>query len=297
MLMQRRLLLAAPFLAVIPRAHAQAPLAVTASFSILADMTRQIGGARVSVSAIVGPDVDSHGFQARPSDASALRDAALVVRNGIGFEPWLDRLLGASRPRGLVVTASEGIAPRTIAGARRAPDPHGWQDLGRAATYVANIETGLIAADPSGAGAYREGASAYRARLAALDAWVRGEIATVPEARRKIITSHDALGYFAEAYGVTFLAPQRMAAHGEPSAAALGALIRQARAERISAIFLENAGSPAILERLAREAGMAVRGRLYADALSAASGPAATYEAMFRHNVTLMVPAMRGNAG
>ncbi|MBR0655549.1 metal ABC transporter solute-binding protein, Zn/Mn family [Plastoroseomonas arctica] len=302
--MHRRALLATPFLATIRPARAQAPLAVAASFSILADMARQIGGARVTVTAIVGSDVDSHGFQARPSDAASVRNAALVLRNGLNFEPWLDRLLGASTPRGRVVTATERMAlrgmgapvPADRTGPRRPPDPHGWQDLGRAALYVSNIEAGLIAADPAGAETYRDNARAYRARLAVLDAWVRAEIASVPEARRKIITGHDAFGYFAEAYGVTFLAPQGMAPQGEPTAAAIGALVRQARAERISAIFLENATSPAILERLAQEAGMQVRGRLYADALSVATGPAPTYEAMMRHNVTLMVPAMRGNA-
>jgi len=302
--MQRRALLALPFLAASSPTRAQPPLPVTASFSILADMARQVGGARVAVTAIVGPDVDSHAFQARPSDAAALRNAALVLRNGLNFEPWLDRVLGAAAPQGRVVTATTGMALRSMGdqpaperrtGPRRPPDPHGWQDLRRAATYVTNIEAGLAAADPQGADTYREGARAYRARLVALDAWIRAEVATVPEARRRIITSHDAFGYFAEAYGVTFLAPQGMAPQGEPSAAAMGALIRQARAERISAIFLENASSPAILERLAREAGMTVRGRLYADALSAATGPAATYEAMIRHNVGLMVPAMRAN--
>lgn len=294
--MQRRALLAAPFLLASRPARTQAPLAVVASFSILADMAREVGGARIAVSAIVGPDTDSHGFQARPSDAAALRNAALVLRNGLGFEPWLDRLLAAAGPRGRVVTVSDGMARRSFGPGRR-PDPHGWQDLGRAAIYVTQIEAGLIAADPAGAAAYREGAAAYRARLAALDAWVRAEIAAVPTPRRRIITSHDAFGYFAEAYGVTFLAPQGAAAQGEPSAAALAALIRQARTERISAIFLENAQNPATLERLAREAGATIRGRLYADALSAADGPAPSFEAMVRHNVGLMVPAMRGNAG
>lgn len=314
--MQRRALLALPILAVPTLARAQAPLAVTVSFSILDDLVRQIGGGRVAVTTIVGADVDSHAFQARPSDATSLRNAALVLRNGLGFEPWLDRLLGAAAPRGRVVTLTEGITPRLMdahahahghdhggvarrqqhhVGPRQVPDPHAWQDLRLVAIYLRNIEAALSAADAPGAATYRANAQAYAARIVTLDAWVRAQIGTVPEARRKIITNHDAFGYFGAAYGVTMLAPQGLSTHGEPSAAALGGLIRQARAESISAIFLENASNPAIIERLAREAGMRVRGRLYADALSAPSGAAPTFEAMVRHNLGLMVPAMRAD--
>ena len=313
--MQRRTLLALPLLAVPTLARAQTPLVVTVSFAILADMVRQIGGARVAVTTIVGPDVDSHAFQARPSDATSLRNAALVLRNGLGFEPWLDRLLGAAAPRGRVVTLTEGITPRLMdghahghdhggaarrqqqhVGPRQVPDPHAWQDLRLVLLYLRNIEAALSAADAPGAATYRASAQAYAARIEALDAWVRAQLGTVPEARRKIITNHDAFGYFGAAYGVTMLAPQGLSTHGEPSAAALGGLIRQARAESISAIFLENVSNPAIIERLAREAGMRVRGRLYADALSVPTGPAPTFEAMVRHNLGLMVPAMRGDA-
>lgn len=314
-MMRRRALLALPLLAAPALARAQAaPLAVVASFTILADMARQVGGARVGVTAIVGPDVDSHVFQARPSHAEALRNAGLVLRNGIGFEPWLDRLLGAAGPRGRVVTVTEGITPRVLEGGhnhdhggpgrrqqhfvgpRRVPDPHAWQDLRLAATYLRNIEAAFSAADPAGAAEYRSRAAAYGARLAALDTWVRAQVATVPEARRKVITNHDAFGYFGAAYGVTFLAPQGLSTHGEPSAGDLGGLIRQVRAEGITAVFLENATNPAILERLAQEAGVRVQGRLYADALSPENGPAPSYEAMFRHNLGLLVPAMRGAA-
>jgi zinc/manganese transport system substrate-binding protein len=132
--------------------------------------------------------------------------------------------------------------------------------------------------------------------LSALDSWVRAEIAKVPAARRKIVTSHDAFGYFGEAYGVRFFAPQGVSTEAEPSAAEVGRLIRQIKAENITALFMENMANPATLQRIAQEAGVRVRGRLYADALSVESGPAPTYEAMFRHNVSLMVPAMRGDA-
>jgi zinc/manganese transport system substrate-binding protein len=176
------------------------------------------------------------------------------------------------------------------------PDPHAWQDLGLAQHYIRNITGGLIAADPGGEALYRRNAEAYAARLAALDQWVRAEIAKVPAARRKIVTSHDAFGYFGEAYGVRFLAPQGVSTEAEPSAAEVGRLIRQIRAENITALFMENMANPATLQRIAQETGLRVRGRLYADALSAETGPAPTYEAMFRHNLSLIVPAMRGDA-
>jgi zinc/manganese transport system substrate-binding protein len=176
------------------------------------------------------------------------------------------------------------------------PDPHAWQDLGLAQQYIRNITAGLIAADPGGEALYRRNAEAFTARLAALDQWVRAEIAKVPQARRKIVTSHDAFGYFGDAYGVRFLAPQGVSTEAEPSAAEVGRLIRQIKAESITALFMENMSNPATLQRIAQETGLRVRGRLYADALSAETGPAPTYEAMFRHNLSLIVPAMRGDA-
>lgn len=302
---------------------ASGSLPAVASFSILGDLVATVGGERVSVRSVAGPDVDAHGFQARPSDAVAIRDAAVVVRNGLGFDPWMDRLIRASGGRARVVTATEGVTPIMVEGghhhghghshgghshggerrrgaggaeAVRVPDPHAWQDVRNAPTYLRNIAEGLAAADPSGAAAYRANAEAASARMAALDAWVREQVATVPEARRKVLTSHDAFGYFGASYGVRFLAPQGLSTEAEPSAAGVAALIRQVRAEGLSAVFVENMTRPATLERLAREAGVRVRGRLYADALSAPGGPAATYEAMVRHNVGLMVPAMRGDA-
>ena len=314
--MLRRTVLFAPALLLARPARAQQRPSVVASFSILADMTRQIGGERIALRSIAGPDQDAHGFQPKPSDAAALTNAALVIRNGLGFEGWLDRMIRSSGFKGALVTATDGITPRMMqahhhhghdhggagrrhnhsVGPRQVPDPHAWQDLGLAQHYIRNITAGLIAADSGGEALYRRNAAAYAARLTALDQWVRAEIAKVPEARRKIVTSHDAFGYFGEAYGVRFFAPQGVSTEAEPSAAEVGRLIRQIKAENITALFMENMSNPATLQRIAQEAGVRVRGRLYADALSVESGPAPTYEAMFRHNVSLMVPAMRGDA-
>ncbi|WP_270938389.1 metal ABC transporter substrate-binding protein [Falsiroseomonas oryzae] len=307
--------LALPALAV-RRVGAQGAVRVVASFSILGDMVAQVAGERVALRTIAGPNADAHSFQPRPSDAEALRGAALVVRNGLGFDGWLDRMIRSTNHRGPVVTATEGISPRSMpahshghshgqgggdrrpqqgAGPRMVPDPHAWQDPRLGAIYARNIARGLAAVDPANATAHQAAGEAFAARLEALDGWIRDQLAGVPEARRKVVTSHDAFGYFGAAYGIRFSAPQGVSTEAEPSAQQVAQLIRQVRAEGITAVFMENMGNPATLERLAREAGVRVRGRLYADALSEPTGPAPTYEAMFRHNIGLLVPAMRGD--
>lgn len=313
--MLRRSLLVLPVLAAglhRPATAQAARLPVVASFSILGDMLAQIGGTRLEVRMIAGPDANPHGFQPRPSDVQAIGGARLVVRNGLGFDPWFDRLVRAAGYGGPVATATDSITPRAMvhshaghghdgAGRRtshraeavRVPDPHCWQDLRLAQVYVRNLAEALAAADPAGADLYRRNGGAYVGRLATLDGWIRGQIGTVPETRRKVVTSHDAFGYFGAAYGVTFLAPQGISTDTEPSALQVAALIRQIRSEAITAVFVENMANPATLRRLAEEAGVAIRGRLYSDSLSPPGGPAATFEAMMRHNVALMVPAMR----
>ena len=293
--MHRRTLLAAAALSPLA-AHAQAALPAAASFSILGDMLREVGGERVAAVVLAGPDTDAHNFHPRPSHAAALRGARLAVRNGAGFDAWFDRLLASTRFDGVTVTATEGVALRPASGAHShgGNDPHAWQDVRLAIRYARNIEAGLVRADPPGGETYRARAAAYATRLEALDAWIREQVGTVPEARRVVITSHDAFGYFGAAYGVRFRAPQGMASSAEPSAQQVAALIRLIRAEHVTAVFLENIGNPATLRRLAEEAGVRIRGRLFADALSGPDGPAPTYEAMMRHNVGLMVPAMRG---
>ncbi|WP_368416308.1 metal ABC transporter solute-binding protein, Zn/Mn family [Falsiroseomonas sp.] len=293
--------------------RAQGPLRVVASFSILGDMIRQVAGDRIALRTVAGPNVDAHSFQPRPSDAEALRGAALAVRNGLGFDGWFDRMVRSANWRGRMVTTTEGLTPLRMAAhshghghshggrqqqgqPRTVPDPHAWQDLRLGIRYVQAIAAALGAADAANATAYATAAEAYIGRLTELDAWVRAQVAAVPEARRVVVTSHDAFGYFGAAYGIRFLAPQGVSTEAEPSAAEVARLIRQIRSERITAVFMENMGNPTTLQRLAQEAGVRVGGRLYADALSAPDGVAASYEAMFRHNVALLVPAMRGDA-
>jgi zinc/manganese transport system substrate-binding protein len=259
-----------------------------ASFSILGDLLQHVAGPALEVQALAGPGVDPHGFQPRPSQAQALRGARVALRNGAGFDGWFDRLLRSGGFGGTAITATEGLALRR---AGNAPDPHAWQDVRLAIGYARNIERGLRAAGLSA------DAGPLVGRLEELHAFIRAEVGAVPEARRIVVTSHDAFGYYGAAYGVRFLAPQGVGAGAEPSAQGVAALIRQIRTERVSAVFVEGIGNPATLRRLADEAGVRIHGRLYADALSEPGGPAAGYEAMMRHNTALMVRAMRGDAG
>jgi zinc/manganese transport system substrate-binding protein len=306
--MRRRSLLAVPLLLPLG-ARAQAGVPVVASFSVLADMVATIGGPAVAVQAIVGPDRDAHGFAPRPSDQRAVGAARAVFANGLGFDPWMDRLVRAANFRGPLVKAADGVPIRTMrdthghghghghrqGGApRTVTDPHAWQDLGAAPVYARNISDGLKRALPQEAAAIEARAADFTARAAETDAWVRAQIATVPADRRRVLTSHDAFGHFAAAYGVTFLSPQGVSTESEPSAAEVARLIRQVREQDIRAVFMENMANPRLIGQVAREAGVQVRGRLYADALSAPGGSADTWLGMFRHNVPLLVQAMLG---
>jgi zinc/manganese transport system substrate-binding protein len=266
-----------------------APIRCVASFSILGDMVREIGGDHVALTVLVGPDGDAHVYQPTPNDARAVAEARVFVINGLGLEGWLDRLTRAASFSGTLVTASNGIMPLVTGGST---DPHAWQDVADAEIYVRNIEAALAAADPANADDYRARLNRYEAALTTLDTWIRDQIATIPEAHRRIITTHDAFGYFGRAYGVHVEAPVGMDEESEPSAATLAQLIRQVREDGTKAIFIENMTDPRLINQLASETGATLGGTLFADALSKRGDGGESYIAMMRHNVTLMVAAM-----
>lgn len=284
-------LLALATLAAWARPPGETPLRVVASFSILADMAREVGGDAVEVAALVGPDADAHVFEPRPADARRLAGADLVVVNGLGFEGWLDRLVVASGYRGPVQVASDGIAPRTLG---HGPDPHAWQDLTLAQRYVAHLRDAMARARPARAVLFEARAADYLARLQRLDGEVRARFDAIAPARRRVITSHDAFGYFGAAYGIEFLAPQGANTASEPSAAAVARLIDQIRGEKVRAVFIENITDPRLVERIARESGVHVGGRLYSDALSRPGTQADTYLRLFDHNAATLAAALHG---
>ncbi|MHC1949707.1 metal ABC transporter substrate-binding protein [Bradyrhizobium sp. UFLA06-06] len=262
---------------------------VVASFSILADMVRNVGGNNVDVTALVGPDGDAHVYAPTPADAKKVADAKLVVINGLGFEGWMPRLLQASGSKAPIAVATKGIMPRKMGGH---DDPHAWQSVANAKIYVVNIRDGLIAAAPDQAAIFKANADAYLAKLEALDREVHEAVAKVPEARRKVISTHGAFGYFADAYGVTFFSPLSVSTDSEPSARDIAAIIAQIKVAKIPAVFLENISDPRLIERIAAETGARVGGTLYSDGLTAEKGDAPTYIDMVRHNIKALTSAL-----
>lgn len=284
-----------------------AELPVVASFSILGDFVKQVGGDRVRVTTIVGPGGDAHVYQPTPADAKAVAAARVVFVNGLGFEGWMDRLIKASGTRASIVVGTAGIHPRMgfvdhdddgkPKGRKDEHDhggidPHAWQSIANAKVYVANVRDDLIAADPGGRATYEANATAYLARLDALEAEVKAALAAIPEAQRRIITSHDAFGYFGEAYGLTLIAPEGVSTESEASAKDVARIIRQIKAQKIPAVFMENITDPRLVQRIARESGAKIGGELYSDALSDDKGPASTYIDMMRSNVRELSSAL-----
>jgi len=270
-------------------AQTPAPLKVVASFSLLADMVAAVGGDAVAVRALVGPDADAHAFTPAPADAQRLAQAGLIVVNGLGFEGWIDRLVRASGSKAPVVVASQGITVRRIG---KVTDPHAWQSLVAAQRYVENIRAALVAARPAQAAAINTRAADYTARLAALDASVRARLAAIPADQRKLVTSHDAFGYLADAWGLDMRAAQGWTTAGEASAADVAQLIRQLKAQRVRALFVENISDPRLVERIAHEAGATLGGTLYSDALSPPGTRADTYLKLMAHNAETLLAAL-----
>ena len=283
-------------------------LEVTTSFSILGDLVRQVGGDKVNVRTLVGADEDAHAFQPRPSDARAIGASALVVVNGLGFDDWMTRLARSGGFKGQIVVASAGINTLAMVdgdehghdshahqhGHAHAADPHAWQDLGNAQRYVANIAAALALTDPTHADTYRANAERYNGELKALDSEIRAAFAALPSERRKVVSSHAAFGYFGRAYGIRFLSPVGVSNNAEPTAQGVARLIRQLKAEKVPAVFIENVADSRLIERIRSESGAQIGGTLYSDALSKADGPAPSYVRMMRANLDALRQAMSG---
>lgn len=284
------------------------PLPVVASFSILGDLAQIVGGERVRVTTLVGPDEDAHAFEPRPADAKTIAQSKLLLINGLGFEPWAQKLAQSAGYQGQTVVASDGVKTSALAeessrsdqgrshsaGKIAGPtDPHAWQNPANVVLYVRNIAAALAKADPAGAPVYQANAAAYVKELQALDAWASAQFAAIPAAKRKVITSHDAFGYFAAHYQIEFLAPQGVSSDAQPSAKQVALLIRQIQREKIRAVFLENMSDPKLLTQLSKDAGVKPGAALYSDALSSPGKPGATYLQMMRHNVTQLAAGMR----
>ena len=284
-------------------AAAAEPVKVVATFSILGDMIKSVAGDRIALTTIVGGDGDSELYQPTPGDAKAVAEAKLLVMNGLNeeFEPWLDGLVKQANFRGAKLVASKGVKPMSEADEKGEGkdaaklDQHAWHDVANAIIYVRNIADGLAKADPANAAEYRGRADAYAKELRELDGWAKGEIAAVPKAKRKVITSHDAFQYLARAYGVTMIAARGWSNEREASAEDVARLLKQIRQDRVKAIFVENMNDPRLIQRIAQEAGATIGGTLYSDSLSKPGGEADSYVKMVHHNIAALKEAMLKN--
>jgi zinc/manganese transport system substrate-binding protein len=288
--------LAAALLATPAAAQDATRISAVATFSILGDLVKNVGGNRVDVVTLVGPDGDAHVYSPTPGDAKKLAAAKIVFVNGLGLEGWMTRLVHASGTKPPLVTVTNGITPRKMEDesepGRLVIDPHAWQSVANAKIYVANIRDGLVAIDPAGKAIYDANAAAYLGKLEQLDKDVHAAIANVPANRRRVITTHDSLGYFGDAYGLKFISPERVSTDSEASARDVAKIIGQIRREKIPAVFMENITDPRLMREIARETGAAMGGTLYSDALSAPGGPAASYIEMMRPNMRELTKAL-----
>ena len=269
--------------------RAQDRLNVVASFSIMGDFARNVGGDRVSVTTLVGPGGDVHVYAPAPADARKIAAAKLLIVNGLGLEGWLPRLLQSSGSKAAIITATRGIAPLKLGSGA---DPHAWQSVANARTYVANIRDALVAADPADAGTFRANAQAYLEKLDALDREVRAAVEQIPAGRRKVISTHDAFGYLASAYGIEFIAPSGVSTESEASARDIAGIITRIKAEKIPAVFLENISDDRLIRRISAETGARVGGTLFSDSLTGEKGDAPTYIDMVRHNIKALTSAL-----
>jgi len=263
---------------------------VVASFSVLADLAKQIGGTDAAVTSLVPIGGEPHDWEPRPRDVAGLAEADLVLVNGLGLEGWLDRLIAASGYAGPVLVASRGIDP--ILDQYGTPDPHAWHSPAAAALYADAIAGAFTELRPARADAFRTNLDSFNAELDALVAWARGRAAAIPPEQRVVVTTHDAFAWLGRDYTIRFLSPAGLDSAAQPSAKRLGELVAEIRAAGVDAVFLEAGGNPRLARTLADEAGVAVGPPLYAGTLTPIGGPAADYLAMWRYNLIRMLEAM-----
>jgi len=281
-------------------------LKVVSSFTVISDFAKNVGGDKVSITTLVGPDGDAHVYEPKPSDAVAVAGADVVLVNGLHFEGFLPRLVEASATKAPIVELTKGVEPIKSAeedhgdsGAAKeehgAYDPHAFQSIRNAKIYVQNIVDAFCTADATNCDTYKTNAAAYTKKLDATEAEVKAAIASIPESKRLIITSHDAFGYFQHEYGLKFLAPEGISTDSEASAADIVALIKQVKEDKASAIFVENITNPRLIEQIASETKLNVGGTLFSDALSKPDEGAATYIDMMHHNIATFKKAILGS--
>lgn len=277
---------------------------VVTSNTLLWDLAREVAGDAADCSSLIPLGVDPHAFQPAPSDMRRLAEAQVVVVNGLGLEPWLEKQIQQSGFKGEIVVASAGVKPLLGACEHEGHDhadhehegeydPHAWHDLNRVATYVTNIRDGLVRAAPDQAAGLQDRTASLLDRIQKLDTEARTRLSALPAERRKLVTSHDALGYLGDAYGLTIIPIAGLRPDREPSAREMARLVTQIRREQVRAVFIESTSNPKIPSLLAREAGVTVVTELYTDSLGVPGSPGETFLGMFRHNLDTLVASLQ----
>jgi zinc/manganese transport system substrate-binding protein len=301
-MINRRIILSLAFTALcLPEALAQAAkVKVVASFSILGDLVSQVAGDRIALTTLVKPGSDTHVYVPTVEDAKIVANADLFFSNGLQFEGWLKGLMQASASKAKLVEASAGIKPNMIKSAGHhhdhdhgKHDPHAWQSVENVKRYIANIRDALIARDAEGKASYEANATRYLVELDQLEKDIKIAVAAIPAERRKVITSHDAFGYFQSTYGLEFIAPRGISTQTEASAKDAARIIQQIRREKITAVFVENLTDQRLMQQIAKETSAKIGGTLFSDTLSPANGPASTYISMMRHNIKVISEALQ----
>jgi zinc/manganese transport system substrate-binding protein len=292
------LMAAAALLVPMAGASADGKPKVVATFTIIGDLVNAVGGDAVTVTTLVGPDGDAHVFEPKPSDLAAVAGADLVVANGLGMEPWLERLTEAAAYQGPMLIASQGVIPLPFkeeanSSGQMPDDPHAFQDLSNGRLYVKNIAAALATLTPKDAAAIAARAAKLDAEMAALDQELKTKLGTLPAGNRRILTSHDAFHYFAKAYGLDIQSIEGVSTDTEPSAADLAEIARQAQNGKVKAIFLENMSNPQLAQTISSESGVPVGGELVADALTKPDGLAPHYLDMFRYNLSELLKVLQ----
>lgn len=275
-------------------------LKVLAVETFLADITRQVAGDRLSVEALLPIGLDPHAFEPTPQDVARIADSQVLIINGAGFETWLEKVLQNAGGQRLIIEASAGLTPRQPQPGEppideHETDPHFWLDPTLVIHYVETIRDGLSQADPAGQEVYTANATAYIDQLRALDSWMRDQVNTIPPERRILVTNHESFGYFADRYGFRILGTllPSVSTGASPSAMELASLADHIRQSGAPAIFLETGANPQLADQISRETGVKVVSGLFTHSITTPDGPAPSYLAMMRYNVTAIVTALR----
>ncbi|MCZ2158034.1 zinc ABC transporter substrate-binding protein [Bartonella sp. 220] len=282
-------------------ASAHNKINVVVSFSILADLVKNVGGDHISMTTLIGPNANTHTYEPTPHDAKILRNAHIIFINGLHLEGFINRLITASDTKARLVEVSNNISSLEIKNQEQSAqqhhhhndiDPHAWQTIPNVEIYIKNIATAFCKIDQQSCASYRKNSEIYIKKLKATQKILKTKIATIPKDKRVIITSHDAFGYFAQEYGFIILAPQGASTEAEATAADVAKLIKQIKANKAAALFVENISNPRLIKQISKETGLKIGGTLYSDALSDENGPAATYLDMMEHNVNTIIDAI-----